>query len=112
MSNSNKKESWHNSYSVVTSNTIISGNMICHRCKGKIQGDYLIQNRYCLSRRGNEHDEAYLFHRECSSGNKKWAEFDIIKAKSIEAEIIRKGQIEEVKLLIHKYQLTENDLFD
>ena len=112
----NKKEkiekAWRNYYSISNSEGMRCGDMICHKCKEKIKGNYLIQDRINSMLRGNEHDERYLFHRKCSETNGKWAEFDKEQKDYKEAQIIREAQIKEVKSLIDKYKLDEDDLFE
>jgi hypothetical protein len=106
------EKAWRNYYSISNSEGVRCGNMICHKCKEKIKGNYLIQERSNFMLRGNEHDETYLFHRKCSETNGKWAEFDKNQKEYKEAQIIRESQIEEVKSLIAKYKLDADDLFE
>lgn len=106
------KKAWRNYYSISNSKGMCCGDMICHKCKTKIKGNYLIQDRSNFILRGNEHDERYLFHRKCSETNGKWAEFDKELKNYKNAQIIRGNQIEEVKSLISKYKLNADDLFE
>lgn len=106
------EKAWRNYYSISNSEVTRCGDMICHKCKKKINGDYLIQDRSNFMLRGNEHDERYLFHRKCSESNGKWDEFDKEQKDYKEGQIIREGRIKEVKLLIDKYKLDAGDLFE
>lgn len=106
------KEAWRNYYSVASSEVVTCGDMICYKCKEKIIGDYLIQDRTNFRLRGNEHDERYLFHRKCSETNGKWANFDKEKEEYKAARIARESQIKEVRDLIEKYKLDADDLFE
>ena len=105
------KKAWNNYYSISNSKGMRCGNMICYVCKKKIKGYYLIQDRSNYLLRGNEYDETYLFHRKCSETNNKWAEFDKEQKDYKKAQITKKAQIKEVKVLIEKYGLEVNDLF-
>jgi hypothetical protein len=106
------EKAWRDYYSISNSKGMRCGNMICHKCKEKIEGNYLIQDRTNFMLRGNEHDERYLFHRECSENNSKWAEFDKEQKDYKDAKIVRQNQIKEVKILISKYKLEADDLFE
>ncbi len=103
-------KAWHNNFTVSNSRVQRCGNMICDKCQRKITGNYLIQDRTNYMLRGNEHDERYLFHRECSEDNVKWAEFDTNKKEEKQAYKIRNKQIKAVKDLIKKYNL--QDVFE
>ena len=103
-------KAWHNQFTVSNSEFQRCGNMICDKCKKKIRGNYLIQDRTNYMLRGNEHDERYLFHRGCSEDNVKWAEFDKELKEEKQANKVRNKQIKEVKDLIEKYDL--KDLFE
>jgi len=70
------KEAWRDNYSISSSQVQICGDMICHNCKKKIKGSYLIIDRTNYMMRGNENDERYLFHRNCSQNNIEWIKFD------------------------------------
>ncbi len=96
---------WRNHYHVSNSEAQRCGNMICNKCKEKIEGDYLIQDRTNFILRGNENDECYIFHRKCSEENAAWKKFDKDRLDKI-------SQIKEVKNLIEKYGLSADDLFD
>lgn len=85
--------------------------MICHKCKAKISGDYLIQDRSNFLLRGNEHDERYLFHRKCSDDNEKWIEHDLCIKEQSKLANKRAKQISQVKALIEKYGLSQEELF-
>ena len=106
------KKAWNNYYSVSNSEGMRCGNMTCHKCKEKIEGDYLIQNRSNWMHRGNETDECYLFHRKCSESNKAWEKKKKKQKEHQEANLIRENQIKEVKSLMRKYGLDADDLFD
>lgn len=106
------EKAWRNYYSISNSERMRCGNMICHECKEKINGDYLIQDRSNFMLRGNEHDERYLYHRKCSEENSEWAKFDKRQKDYKETQVIRESQIKEVKSLIAKYKLDADDLFE
>jgi hypothetical protein len=106
------ERAWCNYYYISNSEGMRCGNMICHSCKTKIKGNYLIQDRTNFMLRGNEYDERYLFHRKCSETNSKWAEFDKEQKDNKKAQITRENQIKEVKSLIEKYGLDADDLFE
>ena len=99
------KNAWSNYFHISNSEGMKCGNMICYKCKEKIEGDYLIQERTNHLLRGNENDECYIFHRKCSEDNVKWKVFDeenIAREKAVE---LQKAQIKEVNDLIAKYGL-------
>ena len=99
------KNAWRDYYRVSNSEGMRCGNMICHKCKEKIKGDYLIQERTNHLLRGNENDECYIFHRKCSEDNAKWKEFDEENIANEKAMEVKKSQIKEVNDLIAKYGL-------
>lgn len=103
---------WNNYYSISNSKVMYCGSMICHKCKGKISGDYLIQDRSNYLLRGNEHDERYLFHRKCSDDNEKWIENDLLVKEQNKMGRQRAKQVSQVKTLIEKFGLSANELFD
>jgi hypothetical protein len=98
------KNAWNNYYRVTNSEGMRCGNMICHKCKEEIKGDYLIQDRSNHLLRGNEHDECYIFHRKCSEDNITWKDFDENMANEKVIEL-QKAQIKKVSDLITKYGL-------
>ncbi len=99
------KEAWRDYYRVSNSEGMRCGNMICHKCKEEIKGDYLIQERSNFLLRGNENDECYIFHRKCSEDNIKWKEFDEENIANEKAMEVKNAQIKEVNDLIAKYGL-------
>lgn len=70
------EESWRSHFHVSNSEVCIIGNMTCWKCKEKISGDYLVEEKSNFMLRGNEHDECFIFHRQCSSDNVEWFKFD------------------------------------
>lgn len=50
--------------------------MRCSKCGNTISGDYLIKDRTNFLHRGNETDEHYIYHRECSPVSTVWLKFD------------------------------------
>lgn len=108
-----KKDSgWRNYYQIANSNGTRCGNMKCHKCKKTIKGNYLIRDRQNFKHRGNETDERYLYHRDCSNNKSVWEKFD-------KEQIERKNELKlynkrkkEVLDLIEKYGFDADDLFD
>lgn len=108
-----KKDSgWRNYYQIANSNGTRCGDMKCHKCKKTIKGNYLIRDRQNFKHRGNETDERYLYHRDCSNNKSVWEKFDAeqIERKN-ELKLYNKRK-KEVLGLIKKYGFDADDLFD
>jgi len=101
------KKAWSNYYIITNSNEMLCGNMICNKCKEKINGNYLIQDRTNYLLRGNENDKRYIFHRKCSEDNVNWKKFDEENKRKVKESQIKESQIKEVNDLIEKYGLSK-----
>lgn len=106
------EKAWSNHYHISHSDSMRCGLMICARCQNEISGYYLIQDRFNYMLRGNENDECYLFHRECSEENKEWIKFDKEQKEIIANQKLIESHIKEVKELIQLYGLTADQLFE
>jgi hypothetical protein len=107
-----KDDGWRNYYQVTNSEGVTCGDMKCHRCKDTIEGNYLIRDRTNFKHRGNETDERYLYHRECSDNKTVWEDFDKTEVELANYINLKETQKKEVLDLIKKYELEVDDLFD
>ena len=113
MEKTKKKDTgWRNYYQIANSNGTRCGNMKCHKCKKTIQGNYLIRDKQNFMHRGNETDERYLYHRNCSNNKSIWENFDREEAERKDKLKLRQKQKKEVMALINKYGFEADDLFD
>jgi len=110
MKDNNKDNGWFNTYNIANSEYISCGYMRCHKCKKKIEGDFLIKDRKNFLHRGNETDERYLYHRECSSHKGAWKKFDRLMREKEEEYKLMEERDKKVKELIEKYGIDEDDL--
>jgi|SRR5690625_2102066 len=108
-----KKDSgWRNYYRIANSEEMSCGNMKCYKCKKTIKGDYLIRDRQNFKHRGNETDERYIYHRECSNNKSVWENFDKEQIERENELKLYEKRKKEVLDLIEKYGFDADDLFD
>lgn len=107
-----KKDGWFNTHHIGNADSIRCGNMICSRCGEKIDsGDYLIRERKNFHHRGNETDETYIYHRECSKEYKIWEEHDKKTEQSHAEASKREAKWKQLIAQIEEWNFTEEELF-
>jgi len=109
----NKDNGWTESYYISHARSHRVGNMKCSKCEEKIKSNnwFLIRNRANWKHRGNETDECYIYHRNCSSVTEIWDKHDIkLKANKI-ATKKREAKLIELANEIAKLGFTCDELF-
>lgn len=108
-----KSDGWSNTYSVAHASTVRCADMTCDKCGRKIRKNsyYLILDRTNFKHRGNETDERYLFHRDCSPVKQVWENHDRELVNSKKRAEEREARIADLKIEIGLLGLSECDLF-
>ena len=109
-------DGWNNHYRITHASGMRVGIMKCSnkKCGKTIRSDsyYLIKERTNFKHRGNETDECYIYHRDCSPVTNVWKAHDKELREQEKSFKIREAKRLELVAEINEWEFDNEDLFE